>query len=775
MTNRTLLGAALLAATFSAHAADPALPGNLLKSHASADLTIPAADVAALAEEDSKARGVAMRYGMPQRVDRPLLVAGEAQLGAWQALPDGRAFWSAQVASEGAVSLDLHFSRFQLPEGAELYLANADGSYVLGPIRGSDALASGEYYTALIPGDTMRVEIVVPAAQQGEVDLRLASVTYGYRGLFGNADHPDAIRSGACNIDVACPLGDNWRDQIDAVGQYIFQDGGSYVCTGSLVGNTEGTPEPYFITANHCVSSNTVANTMRVYWKYESPTCRAPGSGASGSPLPRPATFNNGATLRMTYASNDTSLVELNAPVPESVNPFFLGWDRRNLAVAGGPQVSGAVTIHHPAGHEKRISRDADSLTVTSYLQNAPLPNGTHYRIGNWEEGTTEGGSSGSALFTPQGHLIGTLHGGYASCSSNTSDWYGRIYQSWNGGGSASNSLAAWLDPEGTAPEIFDGYRAGEGSSADVSIASISASPNPVDIGEVVTIEVDVENDGPDVATNVTVELELPAGIDFDNDSSPEWTCEAAGSTATCSFDGDVGNGQSIDALVVTAWVNAKETGTVEIAATIDATETDPDTTNNTASVELEITGTPPLPDCIFGSGFEEGDDGSCTPATNPDIVDSGKVDIAVPASIGEIGFAINWITGATCNCDTDVGFHFNPYEQTGGQLSFWFWPGGSDPARGGLGDGTKFLVLQAGDTVGPDGTFMAPGGVEQPTAMTDWRAGADGYLGFRFTNGETGEVNYGYAQLQTTAGGGFPMTIVRYWYNRAGDPITIR
>src|SRR5690606_8248541 len=182
----------------------------------------------------------------------------------------------------------------------------------------------------------------------------------------------------------------------------------SFVCTGTLVANTAGTPVPYFLTANHCVSTETVAQTMRIYWNYQSATCRTPGSGASGSSLPRPATFSNGATLRMTYASNDTSLVELNAPVPVSEDPFFVGWDRRNLATPGNPQVTGAVSIHHPAGHEKRISKDDDSLSVTSYLGDSASPTGTHYRIGNWEHGTTEGGSSGSALFSPDGHLIGT-------------------------------------------------------------------------------------------------------------------------------------------------------------------------------------------------------------------------------------------------------------------------------------------------------------------------------------------------------------------------------
>jgi hypothetical protein len=52
-------------------------------------------------------------------------------------------------------------------------------------------------------------------------------------------------------------------------------------------------------------------------------------------------------------------------------------------------------------------------------------------------------------LFTPEGRIIGQLHGGYAACGNDDLDSYGRFYSSWSGGGSAGNSLATWLDPVG--------------------------------------------------------------------------------------------------------------------------------------------------------------------------------------------------------------------------------------------------------------------------------------------------------------------------------------
>ena len=44
-------------------------------------------------------------------------------------------------------------------------------------------------------------------------------------------------------------------------------------------------------------------------------------------------------------------------------------------------------------------------------------------------------------------HIIGQLHGGTASCSSDTYDEYGKIDASWVGGGTPSSRLAEWLDP----------------------------------------------------------------------------------------------------------------------------------------------------------------------------------------------------------------------------------------------------------------------------------------------------------------------------------------
>ena len=78
----------------------------------------------------------------------------------------------------------------------------------------------------------------------------------------------------------------------------------------------------------------------------------------------------------------------------------------------------------------------------------------SHWRVADWEDGTTEPGSSGSPLFDADHRIVGQLHGGEASCSYNVNDYYGKFSTSWN------NGLSGWLDPNNTGTLVLDGIDA---------------------------------------------------------------------------------------------------------------------------------------------------------------------------------------------------------------------------------------------------------------------------------------------------------------------------
>src|SRR5690606_29457508 len=119
----------------------------------------------------------------------------------------------------------------------------------------------------------------------------------------------------------------------------------------------------------------------------------------------------------------------------------FAGWDAS--ALAAGADV---VAIHHPSGDAKKVS----------FGVHLPARSDAYSNAAAWLVGTTEGGSSGSGLFTVgndgQYRLRGGLYGGYASCASSGNagdndnvDWYSRLDVVFP-------QLQQWLAPVPAAP-----------------------------------------------------------------------------------------------------------------------------------------------------------------------------------------------------------------------------------------------------------------------------------------------------------------------------------
>ena len=88
--------------------------------------------------------------------------------------------------------------------------------------------------------------------------------------------------------------------------------------------------------------------------------------------------------------------------------------------------------------------------------------NGESWRIVEWTEGVTEGGSSGSPLFALYNDLIvGQLWRGSESCTCNSGscyDEYGQIYRSWNAGTTPTEQLAPYLNPNNLPVDYIDGH-----------------------------------------------------------------------------------------------------------------------------------------------------------------------------------------------------------------------------------------------------------------------------------------------------------------------------
>jgi hypothetical protein len=377
-------------------------------------------------------------------VSRKVLITPQTD-GTWEDIDDQIRLWRLHVTAPNAVSINLGFGRYYMPRGGKMFIYASDEGHVLGPFTEDDNKKHGQLWTPVIHGDDIVVEVTVPASELEQLELELTSINHGYRGFRRDGKGDNGLDgSGSCNVNVACSEGDDWRDQIRSVAMYTYVVGlDEYQCTGVLVNNTAQDDTPYFLTARHCILNQSQATSMVIYWNYQASTC----GGTYGSE----GQWQSGAILRATSSDSDFTLVQLDDEPSMVFDAYYAGWDR------SGTVPSSAVGIHHPNGDMKKISFEDNPLSITSYLGSPSPGDGTHLKVADWDLGTTEPGSSGSPIFNSNKHITGLLHGGYAACDNNKSDWYGRYYRSWTGGGTPSTRLSDWLDPNGIGSTSLDG------------------------------------------------------------------------------------------------------------------------------------------------------------------------------------------------------------------------------------------------------------------------------------------------------------------------------
>ncbi len=434
-------------------------------------------DVARLRTEDvqREARDMAPRFAQSLAVDMTPLNSGE-----WEDLDANHLVWRLRVQSRGALSLNFGFSEYNMPAGGRLLvypaaLARTDDQSLVRTFTAADNESHGQLWTPIVPGDEAVIEVVVPRDKAGQLKLRLAKVGHDYRGFSRMARQMEMIEpmgtSQSCNIDVVCPAGDAHRPQIRSVA--AISTGGSLFCSGSLLNNAANDRKMFFLTAAHCGITASNAASLVTYWNYQNSTCRtgsASGQNGDGSL----SQFLTGAFFRSANSASDFTLVELDDAAPAAFNLFWSGWDRRS------GDFTGATGIHHPNVAEKRISHSTVATRTSSYSGTTSPGNGSHIWV-FWQPtgGITEGGSSGSPLFSPEKRVIGQLHGGPSSCSAtgdNRSDYYGRISVSWTGGGSNATRLSNWLDAGGSGVQFIDGIGPTGGNAAPVANFSVATS-----------------------------------------------------------------------------------------------------------------------------------------------------------------------------------------------------------------------------------------------------------------------------------------------------------
>src|SRR4029453_19097785 len=306
--------------------------------------------------------------------------------------PDGSEVIVLIIKSSGASGIGVHFRNFALTDAEEVYVYGAGSdSIVFGPYTNNGPWSSGDFWSGTVNGDTVVIEFYTRPDENGK-GFEIFEISHVFTELDwrSRSDEPDVL---GCEHDASC-YGDAEKN---AVGRFVFNNNGPHVCTGTLLNDLAQDRTPYFLTANHCVPTQTVAQTVEVYWFYQTTSCN---SGVLRSWVHSPP----GANLLATQESNDFSLLRLLNNAPGGA--VFSGWT--SAAQSTGTSVFG---LHHPDGYippsiPSYLRRSSGSIMSTN-ASCLNLVNG--YGIG-WVSGTAEPGSSGSGLFASNGHqLVGVL------------------------------------------------------------------------------------------------------------------------------------------------------------------------------------------------------------------------------------------------------------------------------------------------------------------------------------------------------------------------------
>lgn len=365
-----------------------------------------------------------------------------AQLPAlrWKAI-DGGSVARIEVRSPDAMALRVGLKLRGMDDRIELRVAGSDDpAKVEGLSTGTETRMllddRGLFWTPATDGETQVIELFAPdGVDFKRVQAQVAHVSHLVTNLrSGFALTPKIGESGNCNVDTACrvgALGQAFVNAKNSVSWLLFQDGGSFICTGTLLNDTDAATQiPYYFTADHCIGSQTVANTVQTIWNYEATSC---GSGVSAGTT----SVAGGAQLLFNDyggggSGTDAALLRLNNAPPGFA--FYAGWDAN--PVAAGADV---LAIHHPSGDAKKSSL-GKQVTQQQYL----------IEVG-WLSGTTEPGSSGSGLFTGDAggyFLRGGLYGGQASCAnSGTTPGSGNNWDVYSRLDLIYNDVKQWLAP----------------------------------------------------------------------------------------------------------------------------------------------------------------------------------------------------------------------------------------------------------------------------------------------------------------------------------------
>jgi hypothetical protein len=352
----------------------------------------------------------------PYRFAIPVPAALTIDDGEWMNVEGGRV-WRVVLSSANATTARLHLKGLDVPAGQEVRMSSPGWeSSVIGPIEGVGDLGTGDAWSLSLPTNEVLLEWFVPTgAKAKSLPFAAADYYHGYRQIWkvDEGGGEGGVAVGTCHLDPICfPT---WADESNATVRLIFA--GS-LCSGQLIATTAADETPYVATANHCISTASVAGSTQFNFFYRRNTCAASATAAVGTNI-------TGGELMATQLASDCTLLMIRPTLPTGI--FWAGWTGSSAALS-----TASTCLHHPDGSYQRISfgtKNANSFNCGSPTSNwSSLSWNSATQYGATLTGVTEGGSSGSAIYrNSDKRMYGVLTCGASSCSNTAADdGYGR-------------------------------------------------------------------------------------------------------------------------------------------------------------------------------------------------------------------------------------------------------------------------------------------------------------------------------------------------------------
>jgi len=358
-------------------------------------------------------------------------------------LADGTKVWRLGIRSQGALSINVLFTEYDLPEGAQLFLYNKDQSHILGAFNHLNNSDLQLLPVSPVQGDELIIEYQEPANASFPGKITVGEVNHAYRSLRGVEPKGD-LPAFECMPPVICFNEELTTNEPISRSTVLVIIDGTISCSGVMVNNTASDGKPYLLTASHCLNNNfsitnpdyeKIAGSIVCYFNYESPLCDIALRGTEEMSVAS-------AKYIAVNENNDMTLLELMETPPVYYQPYYAGWN------ATGKSEPPYYGIHHPSGASKRINISEEQIVLSTFISaGITFDENVHWKVPLWTVGSTHGGSSGSPLFDKNGLVVGALTGGESNCAIPANDYYYALSKAWKPEDDLKTQLQYWLNP----------------------------------------------------------------------------------------------------------------------------------------------------------------------------------------------------------------------------------------------------------------------------------------------------------------------------------------